>query len=208
MQMPNTTPGGTAGRPLFPRWFFVVYLVAFVVFLISAVLAHSANWLIFWVIAGVVNMLVFAYQRQRLAKPPSAGPWTGRTLTSPDTSNDTFYAARAASRWIGGANMIGTLGRVSATGPFGVLELSQGRLTLDVKPRWLAKVFGLTPLSVTADEVSQIFPAKGQLRSPGVGIFMPDRHVSYFFTGRREEILAALQAAHFPVSWDERRFSN
>jgi len=80
-------------------------------------------------------------------------------------------------------------------------------LTLAVKPRWVAQVFGLAPLSVSPSDVNQAFPATGQLRSAPIGIFIPGQHVFYFFTRRRDEIPAALQAAHFPVSWEERRFS-
>jgi hypothetical protein len=59
---------------------------------------------------------------------------------------------------------------------------------------------------VTPSAVIEVFPAKGKLMFgwQGIGVQPFGRRVFYFWTRQPAEILTALAAAHFPVSWAER----
>jgi hypothetical protein len=62
-------------------------------------------------------------------------------------------------------------------------------------------------VTVSPAEVEDIFPVRGRLRSPGIGLQVPGKPVFDFWTYHREAIVTALAAAQFPVTWDERRFT-
>lgn len=96
---------------------------------------------------------------------------------------------------------------MNATAPLVVLQLTDDRLIFAMRPRWIARLFGARTLTLRPTDLDEAFPATGMLRSPGVGLKPRDGRVVYFWTRRRAEILAVLQTAHFPVSWEERRFS-
>src|SRR5438105_3588548 len=102
------------------------------------------------------------------------------------TRCDTFPLARdqiQAQRWSGAADVPGAMGRVHATVPLGVLELSGAVLTLRVRPRLLAAMFGAKPLVLAPAEVDAIFPARGRLRSSAIGIRPRGAPPSYFLRG-------------------------
>jgi hypothetical protein len=71
----------------------------------------------------------------------------------------------------------------------------------------MARVFGAQPQYVarTADGF-EVFPARGMFGAKGVGIRPSDRAAVYFWTRRREDVLAALAAHGFTVTWAEQRF--
>ena len=111
-------------------------------------------------------------------------------------------------RWIGAADIPGSMGRMNASVPLGVLELASGRLTLRVRPGFLATMFGATALVVTPADVEAVFPARAKLRYRAIGIRRIGEPPSYFILrGDRPPILSAVAAAGFPVQWEERDYS-
>jgi hypothetical protein len=83
-----------------------------------------------------------------------------------------------------------------------------------------ASRFGVEPLSLSPAEVEAVYPARGRLRAPAIGIRPLHGPPSYFLTapgrlrwyfgpwsGDRASILSAIEAAGFPVEWEERNFS-
>jgi hypothetical protein len=57
--------------------------------------------------------------------------------------------------------MPGSMGRMNASTPLAVLELSGPQLSLRVRPRFLMAMFGAKPLAVSPAEVEAVFPARG-----------------------------------------------
>ena len=94
---------------------------------------------------------------------------------------------------------------MSATTPLAVLEIVGSSVSFRLRPRVMAVMFGAVPLVAAIEEIEEIFPASRTLRV-GVGLRRPGGRAYYFWTANREQILAAFEAAKFPVSWEERRY--
>jgi hypothetical protein len=105
--------------------------------------------------------------------------------------------------------MPGSMGRMNASTPLAVLELSGHSLTLRVRPSFLASMFGAKALVVSPDEVEAVYPARGRLRYKAICIRPLKQPPSYFLTvgSDRASILSAIASAGFHVEWDERGFS-
>jgi hypothetical protein len=102
-------------------------------------------------------------------------------------------------RWIGTANVPFRRGRFNAA-----LDLTGETLTLQFQPQFLANP---SPLVVTPYQVAKAFPARALSRGPGIGIKPRDGQTYYLWLAERDEVLAELTAAGFPVlSGRERRF--
>jgi hypothetical protein len=113
------------------------------------------------------------------------------------------------------------LGRITTTFQVAVLEIVDGTLILRLRPDPLLRhVLRAEPLRLRPTDVEAVFPARGRLRLPAIGIRPAYGPPSYFLTapqwlpwyfGRisrnRPTILAAIQSALFPVAWEERTFS-
>ena len=102
--------------------------------------------------------------------------------------------------------MIGSFGRVNASAPLAVLQLTRPRLTLRIRPRFLALLFGTKPVVLTPREVTEIYPMKASFGGSGVGVQPRGAPVAFFWVvGRCEPILSACADAGFNVTWAERR---
>jgi hypothetical protein len=154
-------------------------------------------WVVLATVATVFNAVVVGRAHR------SDGAATGIALTPPATS----APVAPMRRWIGGASLPGRLGRMNATAPLAVLALEGSQLTLQVRPAWLVQLFGATARYVArSSDGIEVFPTRGMLRSSGIALKPPDRATRYFWTRRREEVLAAAAAEGFAVSWEERKF--
>jgi hypothetical protein len=103
-----------------------------------------------------------------------------------------------AGRWVGGMNVPTATGRLTATLPLAVMEIHGNRLTLNIRPRWLAAIAGAGNLDAFSGDGTTLFPAKG-VAGVGVGIRGPDGATSYFRTFSAADVLAAASDAGFPV---------
>ena len=151
---------------------------------------------------SVLNIAMIKSSGRRLTDPHERQDLrTGETLT-PVTD-----VGLPSGRWVGAADMPGGMGRLNASTPLAVLELRGQHLSLRVRPRFLSRLFGLHPLSLTPADVELIFPARGRLRSRAIGIRPKHQPPSYFLLGDRAAILSAIAEAGFPIDWEERRYS-
>ena len=185
--------------PLVVAWLWFAYVhghatAAFVMILLIPVFA-------------VANLVIINRARGHLSDPKRRrDSLTGVTI-SPSLLLPQSTTA-SPHRWVGAADLPGAMGRMNASVPLGVLDLSGDRLTLRVRPRFLASMFGAHPLSVAPPDVESIFPARARLRYPAIGIRPRDEPPSYFLLGGdRSSMLTAIAAAGFPVEWSERTYS-
>jgi hypothetical protein len=114
----------------------------------------------------VANVVMINRARRRLSDPGTRrdSP-TGKSL-SPLLMQPPPQQRIPEQRWIGAADLPGSMGRMNASMPLGVLELSAAALTLRVRPDFLAAVFGVKPLVVTPAEVDAIsLPVVGSDRA-------------------------------------------
>jgi len=85
-----------------------------------------------------------------------------------------------------------------------LVQLEDGVLTVRLRPTWLGKVLATKTLRATTAEV-ETFRVRDSSTYQGIE-FRPCRRSSfYFYTRRRNEVLAALSAAGFPVSTEPGR---
>jgi hypothetical protein len=169
-----------------------------------AVTRESPHFLIFAIAVTMANGGVVVLGRWRLRRSRAGPPRTGRTLVPPASSP---AGLSAATRWVGGANLPGTLGRTNATTPLAVLRLGSSSISLDVRPKLVARMVGLSPITVTRSDNVVVFPVRSRFGTRGVGVGQKGVAPLYFWTTKREEVLQALASADWSVSWDERRFT-
>lgn len=160
-------------------------------------------------IFAVANLVIINRARGRLVDPTTRRDSPTGQIVPPVVVQPPPDQWTQVQRWTGAADVPGSMGRMNASVPLGVLELSAGVLTLRVRPGFLAAVFGAKPLVVAPREVDAIFPARGRLRSSAIGIRPHGAPPSYFLLGGdRASILSAIAAAGFPVEWEERSYSS
>ena len=159
-------------------------------------------------VSAVANLVIINRARGRLADPTTrTDAPTGQTVAHVWVQPGPRLVSQAL-RWTGAADVPGSMGRVNFSVPLGVLELSGGVLTLRVRPRFLAAMFGAKPLSVRPGDVDAVFPVRRRLRPRAVGIRPRGGPPSYFLLGGdRASILSAIAASGFPVQWEERSYS-
>lgn len=215
-------PGGI---PPLPRRFLAGYAVSGVIegaFCLSIYLAD--HWVYALFLAGwalLVTPIVLLRRlraRRRLFDPARRTDRpTGATIERPSAGGE----ALRDRRWTGAADVPTPFGRVNATNPLGVLELHNATLIFRLRPVRLVKwQMGVEPLIVTPSQVSAIYPARTRLRTPAIAIRPLHGPPYYLLTalGRlrwyagpwsadRASILATIEAAGFPVEWQERSFS-
>lgn len=102
-------------------------------------------------------------------------------------------------RWVGGMNIPTATGRLSATMPLAVLELSGSTLVFRIRPRWVLAMVGARIFEAAAGDGTVIFPVH-QLAGVGVGIRSRGQPAWYFRSFSNWDILAAASAAGFEVS--------
>jgi hypothetical protein len=164
---------------------------------------HSPLFLIFAIATTIANAALVVVGRWRLRRS-RPGSRTGRTLVSSVSSP---VKPSAATRWVGGANLPGTLGRTNATRPLAVLDLGPCSIKLGIRPKLLARMFGVASITLTRSDDVEAFPVRHRLGTRGVGVRRNQEAPVYFWTTQPEAVLQALASADWPVSWDERRFS-
>ena len=188
------------GTPLVVAWLLYAHFHAHEIFGLVIVLLLP--------VFALANVWMISRARRRLSDPSARNEeLTGESCTP--AMHIPIGGSAPVGRWVGAADLPGTLGRMNASTPLGVLELSDRLLTLRVRPRFLASLFGAKPLVVSPEQVEAVFPARGRLRYKAIGIRPINQPPSYFLTvgADRVAILTAIASAQFPVEWDERRFS-
>lgn len=208
---PNQPP---AGRPS-PRlpWVWVVGSILGVVvavFLVKGALAtHTPGGRLFaaLIVAIVLANPVLAFAGRRRARTAVASRGredrrTGRTLDPGPYPPGPIGSLGGPAKWVGGANVPSRMGRLNATWPFATLELSGAAVRLAIVP---GRLFGVKPISAGPSAVELVFPVRGRLGAVGIAIRPPAVPDCYFWTRRQREVIAALAAAGFPVSWEEQR---
>ena len=92
---------------------------------------------------SVVNVVIINRSRGRLADPGRRlDSLTGDVLALSQSS----LPSASQQRWTGAVDMPGSMGRMNASAPLGIFELTPGRLSLRVRPGFLASMFGIKPL--------------------------------------------------------------
>ena len=89
-------------------------------------------------------------------------------------------------------------GRLSATFPMAILEISDSTLVFRIRPRWVQALVGAQMLTVSAGDGTVLFPVE-QLAGIGVGVRPLGQPAWYFRSFSRGNILAAAAAAGFDV---------
>jgi hypothetical protein len=158
------------------------------------------------VFAGFYLALVLVWDLFRNGS--TSGEATGRIVSRLPLGGARLSVGHETWTWTGGGSLVGRFGRVNATVPLVVLELSAVALTLRIRPKAIGRMFGAGSLTWTASDLIGIYPARGRWVSghSGLAIESPSG-VCYFWTFEREYILGALELQHFPVSWGERFIS-
>ncbi len=156
---------------------------------------------------AVANLVILNRSRSRLADAGARRDSLTGDVATPSPIQ--WSPSTQQLRWTGAVDVPGSMGRMNASAPLGVLELTGGRLALRVRPTFVATLFGARALVVTPADVEAVFPARAKLRYRGIGIRPIGEPPSYFITrgADRGAILSATAAAGFPVQWEERNYS-
>jgi hypothetical protein len=222
------THGKPVGAPAIPRRFLVVNVIGtctVVALGLALYIGQNSDIGLFvavWaLVAAPITWWLAVQSRRRLYDATRREDRrTGQILTRPPVSkvSDTL---NSASQWIGGADVPGLYWRVNTGVPFAMLEVVDSSLILRVRPEAFARLtWGIETLVVSPSEVEAVFPARSRLRVPAIGIRPLHGPPSYFLTAPlkpqwyvrsrsadRSSILSVIEAAGFPVEWEERRFS-
>lgn len=102
-------------------------------------------------------------------------------------------------RLTGGMNVPAATGRVSATLPLAMLELTGTTLEFRIRPQWFRRLAGVQILTLSPNSGAVIFPVH-QLIGIGIGIRPRGQATWYFRTPAPEDLLSALDVAGFETS--------
>jgi hypothetical protein len=216
------------GLETVPGWLLIVNVVGICVFVAVGLhlyfgADHSTFGLLIAVWAGVITPVAW-WQKLRRARsqhdPTRRNDDRTGNVLAPSVA-DPPSEVSAAERWIGAADLPSPFGRVTTTYQVAVLEIVDGSLTLRLRPNALVRLaLRVETLKLRPEDVEAVYPARGRLRIPAIGIRPVHRPPSYFLTaagplrwyfGRissdRSAILSAIESAGFPVAWEERKFS-
>jgi hypothetical protein len=188
------------GVPLIVAWYLLIYFDT-----------HNASalWFLSLIpVFAVINVATINWKRGRLTNPDTRrDSLTGEAVVPTEVPSSTQKSTQSL-RWVGAANVPGSLGRMNASTPLGVLELVPERITFRLRPRFLTSMFGAKPLVVAPADVEAVFPVRMRFGYRAIGI-RPVGAPPYYFlcAGRRDSILSAVSAAGFPVQWEERKYS-
>jgi hypothetical protein len=221
----RTTP---PDAPAIPRRFLVWNLLGAcvaVAFGLALYIGQSSNFglaIAIWaLLATPIMWRWLLHSGRRLHDPANRNDnRTGKTFT-PSPPGGIPAVGDNTRRWTGAAGVPTPFGRISSTNPLAVLTIADSTLTLRLRPEALARwTCGVEPLTLSPSETEAVYPARGRLRAPAIAIRPLHDPPSYFLTapGRlhwyfglwsadRASILSAIEAAGFPVEWEERIFS-
>ena len=139
-----------------------------------------------------------AWSRRRLAGAPVLAV-RGDSRQSASAQAATPGNAGGSFRLAGGMNIPAATGRVSATIPLAMLELTGTTLELRIRPRWFRRLVGVQILTLSPDEGAVIFPVH-QFIGVGIGIRPRGQAAWYLRTSAPEHLLSALDMAGFEIS--------
>lgn len=110
-------------------------------------------------------------------------------------------------RWIGGAAVpMSRLGMFNTPKGLARLSVSREQISLTVHPAFLAERLASHPWVVRPADPAAIFAVRGSGFARGVGFQVAQSRPFYFWAGRhRDEVVAAITAAGYPVEAVERR---
>lgn len=108
-------------------------------------------------------------------------------------------ADTAVRRWIGAGYLPGHFGEWGASVPGVVLEVAGSRLTVRLRPKFLARLMGVAPLN--AEPGSGLTVTATRRRSWGwlIEFQLPGERPYYFQTTKLDEVLSCLADAGFEV---------
>lgn len=210
--------------PTIPRRFLAVNaigacaVVAFGLVLYIGQKSGVGLFVVIWtlVVAPVAWVLGVRARRRLYDSTRREDCRTGQSLARPSVT-EVIGTTDCATQWIGGADLPGLYWRITTGAPWAVLELIESSLTLRMRPQELARLaWGIETFVASPQEIEAVFPTCGRFGSPAIGIRPVHGPPSYFLTASwyarsrsadRPSILSAIEAAGFPVEWEERRFS-
>jgi hypothetical protein len=99
--------------------------------------------------------------------------------------------------------MPGSLGYLQATWPLAALQVSGERIVLKMRPWVLAKITGTADLAARPADGVLIEPVRSNWTWQGIKFTVPGRPAYYFWTNRRPDVIAHIEAAGFEVSGRE-----
>ena len=174
---------------------------------------EELGWLLILLslIGGTVGAGFIYLGRQSMARATalSSRPTEGRldTATAGTMPIKKDTADIMPMRWAGKASVPSGLGYVLVGPPLAVLELREGRLLLGVRPRIVEllfrMVFGTERLAITPDDNVVILSFQRGLGPAGIELRIPHSPSYYFWTRRRDEVIAAAAALGFEVATEE-----
>ena len=188
----------------------ILFIVVWNVVGISLFIGLAARRATWTVVIGLGASLVFSAmwigrnRRRTLAEASSSGPATATPVTMAHATLPPIDASSVKYRWVGGGTFPTFLGKMEASYPLVVLEISTNALQLRVRPRILAGMFGIPRLLASPSTVDEIYFVSRRFRV-GVAIVPEDSAIFSFWTPHADQVLGRLVSAGFAVSAEERR---
>jgi hypothetical protein len=164
-------------------------------------------WLIsLSLIGGVIGAGFIVLGQQSMARAAAlssqrSGALANAFADGKDPSKKT-KADAVQTRWVGSASVPSSLGYVVVTQPLAVLEVRQTGLSFRVRPRLARTIFGIKDLVVIPGNGVVVFPAR-RLGAVGVEVRIPEQPSYYFWTKRRNEVMATAASLGLEVSDQE-----
>jgi len=155
------------------------------------------GWIIFGLAVGCFSTAVLMVMGRRRGHTPARE--TGVVVeASPSVPHDHPWSL------VGAVVMPGSFGKVSATWPFGFMDVNAHSVEVRIRPGWLGRTFGARPMRVSPAEEVEVFPARGWFGTAYVGIRAGDREC-YFMCSGRAEVMGQLRASGYRVTSTERK---
>jgi hypothetical protein len=207
--MCTITTGDDLVTPSARVWVFwatasIVTLIAGVAVLVIA--NEELGWLLILLslIGGIMGAGFIYLGRQSMSRATSLS--MHRAQGRDDiTSTETILPKKAAAgvipaRWTVAASVPSPLGYVLVGLPLAVVEVRESGLRFWVRPRIAGILFGIENLTITPEDNVVFLPVQRRRDSIGIELRMPQRPSYYFWTKRRDELMAAAAALGLEVS--------
>ncbi len=162
-------------------------------------------WLVSCVVLGTLLTVAMVLVAKRGSRVPSSDLTTGRVVPPTSLSPEEMLPG-ATWRVITGGIVVGRLGKVHATWPLVLLDVTTTDLTLRMRPAFLGAMFGARPLTATLGPGIQAFPARSSWSwGSYVGIRTPDGGEGYVYASDPGRILNRLAFSGCDVDPRERK---